>query len=62
MTKKEAIKIFGSTQRDLAEAVGRSHQCVKQWPNVLDIDRVRTVLGAAILLGKDIPKDAIQDL
>jgi hypothetical protein len=54
MTKREASRIFGKTQNDLAFALGRSAAAVSQWGEHLTRDQMRLVLGEARLQGKRI--------
>jgi len=56
MTKKEAVKIFGKTQVDLAKALGKTKSAISQWDDVLTIDQVRIVIGEAVISGTEIPK------
>jgi hypothetical protein len=51
MTKKEAVKIFGKTQVDLAKALGKTKSAIGQWGDDLTDDQVRMVLGEAFLRG-----------
>ena len=52
MTKHEAIQIFGSRQRDLADALGVTEGRISQLPDVLKPDQEDRVLGAALRLGR----------
>ncbi len=52
MTKNEAIKIFGTRQRDLADALGVTEGRISQLPDVLKPDQEDRVLGAALRLGR----------
>ena len=55
MTKKEAITLFGTTQVELAKALGKTKAAINQWPDELTKDQERMVLGEALLQGKPIP-------
>jgi len=55
MTKAEAIKIFGTTQIEMAKALGKTKQAINQWGEILTSDQERLVLGAALQHGKKIP-------
>jgi hypothetical protein len=55
MTKKDAAKIFGGTNKSLANAVGVSNSAVSQWPDQLPQDLIDRLIGAAIRLGKAVP-------
>lgn len=48
LTKKEAIELFGGTQRRLAAALTISEQAITRWPVVLTERQTNEVLGAAI--------------
>lgn len=52
MTRTEAIRIFGSTQSDLARAVGLTRGRIAQWPEVLTQAQTDRVIGAAVRLGR----------
>lgn len=57
LKKSDAIKFFGGTQIDVAEALGIAQSSVSDWPELLSVavsDRVR---GAAVRLGKKVPRD-----
>jgi hypothetical protein len=50
MTKKEAIKLLGGKyQADLGRALGKSRAAICEWPEVLNKDQERMVLGEAYL-------------
>ena len=51
MTKKQAIKIFGSVQL-LADALKVGQHAIYMWPAKLDQKRADQVTGAALRLGK----------
>jgi len=51
MTKQEATKLFGGTQRAMATALGVTESAVSQWPAVLSSRQADMVLGAAYRLG-----------
>jgi len=52
MRKQEAVKLFGKTQQELADAMGVSKSLVSQWPDPLPASVRDRVLGAAVRLGK----------
>lgn len=52
MTKQEAILLFGTRQRDLADAIGVSEGRISQWPDELKQEQIDRVLGAAMRLGR----------
>jgi transcriptional regulator with XRE-family HTH domain len=52
MTKREAIQMFGGTQRKLAAALGVTESAVSQWPSELTVRQVDLVVGAAYRLGR----------
>jgi hypothetical protein len=54
MTKREAARIFGKTQNDLAYALGRTPGAIGNWGEHLTRDQMRLVLGEARLQGKRI--------
>lgn len=51
MTKEEAIRLHGGTQRRLSQALGLSESAVSQWPDELTERQEDRVLGAAVRLG-----------
>ena len=56
MKKSDAIKLFGTTLKDLGEALGgRGKSAISQWPDVLDEDKKNMVIGAAVRKGIKIP-------
>jgi hypothetical protein len=59
MTKTDAIKIFGTRQKHLAEAVGRKKAAISRWPEELDEDRINLVIGAATRMGIKVPKEML---
>ncbi len=56
MTKKEAIYIFGKTQVDLANALGKTKSAINQWDDNLTTDQTRIVIGEAVISGIEIPE------
>lgn len=56
MTKKEAIKLFGNRQLDLANAINRSRSLIATWDDELTEDQKNIVIGAAVRKGIDVPK------
>jgi predicted transcriptional regulator len=52
MTRSEAIRLFGSRQQDLADALGITRSAVAQWDEQLTQERIDRVIGAAVRLGK----------
>jgi hypothetical protein len=56
MLKSDAIKIFGTTAVDLADAVGLTKGRISQWDDVLTQKQADLVRGAAMRLGKEIPE------
>lgn len=55
MTKSEAIAIFGSTQIDVARALGLTPSRISQFPDELDQATTDRIVGAAVRLGVAIP-------
>jgi len=55
MNKKQATDLFGSTGK-LAAALGITPQAIYQWPEKLDRRLSDEIIGAAIRLGKQLPK------
>ena len=51
MTRKEAIALFGTTQADLARALGLTRGRIAQWQEELTQAQEDRVMGAAIRLG-----------
>lgn len=56
MTKTEAIRLFGDTQVALAEALRVTRACISRWPEDLGQERTDRIVGAAIRLGRLVPK------
>lgn len=56
MTKKEAIKLFGTRQIDLAIAINRSRSLIANWGDELNEDQKNIVIGAAVRKGIEVPK------
>lgn len=52
MLKTDAIKLFGTRQEDLGDAVGISQSAISQWPPVLTEDFITKVKKAAKAQGK----------
>jgi len=52
MTKRDAINLFGGTQRKLAAALGLTESAVSQWPPELSERQTDLVVGAAVRLGR----------
>lgn len=61
MTKNQAIRIFGRTLTDLADALGITKSAVSQWPDQLTVRQTDWVIGAAVRMGKDVPSDMERD-
>lgn len=59
MKKKDAIKIFGKRQLDLARALGRGNSAISQWPDDLPDDYINMVIGRAVRLGLPVPEQFI---
>ncbi len=55
MKKEDAISIFGE-RKDLAAALEITPQAISQWPERLSQEQADRVRGAAIRLGKPIPR------
>lgn len=51
MTKSEAIRLFGTTQADLAAAIGVTRSAISQWGESLRLEQQDRVIGAAVRLG-----------
>lgn len=62
MTKKDAIRIFGKYQVDLANALGKSKSAINQWADDLTVDQIRMVIGEAYIQGKEIPESIKHNL
>ena len=60
MKKQDAIKLFGPKQQDMADALKKSKSAISQWGNELTTDQENMVLGAALKIGRDIPKNLIK--
>lgn len=60
ITKKDAIRIFGKKQIDMAEALGYSKSAISVWPELLTVKQTRMVLGAALLAKRKIPKELLK--
>jgi len=61
MTKKEAIKLFGTRLEDLGNAVGgRGKSAISQWPDILDEDKKNMVIGAAVRRGITVPEEFLK--
>jgi len=58
MTRSEAIRLFGTRQSDLADALGISRSAIAQWSEDLTQERVDRVVGAALRLGRLSAADA----
>lgn len=56
MTKDEAAELFGGKHADLARALDMTRGGISQWPDELTIEQTDRVLGAAMRLGKPIPR------
>lgn len=52
MNKREAIQLFGGTQRKLAAALGVTESAISQWPADLTNRQTDLVVGAAYRLGR----------
>jgi transcriptional regulator with XRE-family HTH domain len=52
MNKREAIQLFGGTQRKLASALGVTESAISQWPHELTSRQCDLVIGAAYRLGR----------
>ena len=46
MHKSEAIRLFGTKQQHLADALGVTRQLISAWPDELRPEQVDRVLGA----------------
>jgi DNA-binding XRE family transcriptional regulator len=55
MKKQEAINIFGTKQKEMADALGKSKSAISQWGDDLTSEQINLVLGAALRSGKKIP-------
>lgn len=61
MKKKDAIRLFGSTQEELGKALGgRGKSAISQWPDDLSEDQKNMVIGAAVRRGIKIPKELLR--
>jgi DNA-binding transcriptional regulator YdaS (Cro superfamily) len=58
MTKQQAISMFG-TGVALARALGITKGAISQWSSDLDQKQTAMVIGAAVQLGKPIPREFI---
>ncbi|NIE67447.1 hypothetical protein F3J17_26620 [Burkholderia sp. Ax-1719] len=56
LTKQQAIDIFGGSGAELGRAVGLSRARISQWPEMLAQRETDLVVGAAIRLGKKLPR------
>ena len=56
MTKQDAADLFGGIHADLARALNMTRGGISQWPDELTEAQADRVLGAAIRLGRPIPK------
>lgn len=55
LTKQQAVEIFGSGAA-LGRALGLTRGRISQWPPTLDQKQTDMVVGAAIRLGKPMPR------
>lgn len=51
MKKREAVKLFGRTQTELAAHLGVTKQCVSNWPDELPEPLSDRIVGAAFRKG-----------
>jgi hypothetical protein len=57
MTKRDAILLFGTTHREMADALGITRAAITQWPDELTREQADRVVGAAVRLGRWKPRD-----
>jgi hypothetical protein len=62
MQKREAIALFGTTNNDLAEALGKGKSAISLWSDKLTPDQYNMVVGAAVRRGIVIPGHLIDNL
>lgn len=60
MTRTEAIRLFGRTQKDLANGINRSRSLIAMWKEELNEDQKNMVIGAAVRKGIVVPKELMK--
>lgn len=56
LTKQQAIAIFGKTATELGSVLGLTRSAISLWPDELNQRQTDLVIGAAVRLGKPIPR------
>lgn len=60
MTKNQAVRLFGKSQADMGRALQMTRAGIGRWPDDLTDAQTERVLGAALRLGKNIPRELIE--
>lgn len=61
MTKEQAKSIFGKRYIHMAKAMGYVPSAITAWPHELSKQRTNEVIGCAIRLGIDVPKELLKN-
>jgi len=59
MKKEQAVSLFGTSQAAMGRALNMTRAGISRWPDDLTDVQAERVLGAALRLGKKIPRDLI---